>query len=296
MGLYGYVGMNPSVQLVTELNTTHMSYIDLNTLALALPKRQLALQKSTAEQRLMWEMLRVLDKAQHKERDQDVARALREMRGKALAKFSKQLDDGQAIYEGTARQVANQVAVRATQEAIRAGGVTERCDANNTDTHTDDEQPQAEEPGDDYGGEVPRDVCLGEAIDGHCTDKLCWRKHDAESIEQYKAALGAKRWEKQKQWWNRWKTRKTRGSRRPSTLTADDMDGAEVDTNKTKVDTEKAEISTGSRRKGARSVYMLYGDSARGQACAQACWKFFYDYPKNTIVCALHLMAIPLHL
>ena len=61
--LYGYVGMNPSVQLVTELNTTHMSSTDLNTLALQLPKRQMALQKSMLEQRLMWEMLRVLDKA-----------------------------------------------------------------------------------------------------------------------------------------------------------------------------------------------------------------------------------------
>ena len=53
VGLYRYVGMNPCVQLVTDLNTTHMSYIDLNTLALALPKWQLTLQKSTAEQRLV---------------------------------------------------------------------------------------------------------------------------------------------------------------------------------------------------------------------------------------------------
>ena len=81
--------MNPGVQLVTELNTTHMLYVDLSTLALALPKRQFALQKSTAEQRLIWEMLQVLDKAQHKERDQDVARSLREMRDKALADLSK---------------------------------------------------------------------------------------------------------------------------------------------------------------------------------------------------------------
>ena len=43
VGLYAYVGMNPGVQLVTELNTTHMTYVDLATLALALPKRQLAL-------------------------------------------------------------------------------------------------------------------------------------------------------------------------------------------------------------------------------------------------------------
>ena len=51
-------------------------YVDLSTLALTLPKQQLTLQKSTAEQRLVWEMLSVLDKAQRKERDQDVARSL----------------------------------------------------------------------------------------------------------------------------------------------------------------------------------------------------------------------------
>ena len=93
VGLYAYVGMNPGVQLVTELNTTHMSYINLSTLVLALPKRQFALQKSTAEQRLMCEMLRVLDKAQHKECDQDVARSLCEMRDKALADFSSLVGD-----------------------------------------------------------------------------------------------------------------------------------------------------------------------------------------------------------
>ena len=38
VGLYGYMGMNPSVQLMTELNTTHMSYSDLSTLALTLPE------------------------------------------------------------------------------------------------------------------------------------------------------------------------------------------------------------------------------------------------------------------
>ena len=52
-----YVRMNLGVQLVTELNTMHMLYVDLSTLALALPKRQLALQKSTAKQCLMWEVL-----------------------------------------------------------------------------------------------------------------------------------------------------------------------------------------------------------------------------------------------
>ena len=88
--------------MVTELNTTHMSYVNLSMLAIALPKRQLALQKSTAEQRLVWEMLRVLDKAQHKERDQDVARSLQEMCDKALADFSKRPESGLVIYEEAA--------------------------------------------------------------------------------------------------------------------------------------------------------------------------------------------------
>jgi hypothetical protein len=98
-------------------------------------------------------------------------------------------------------------------------------------------------------------VCLDVAIDGHCTDKQCWRKHDAESIEQYKAALGMKRWEKKKQWWKR-----IRAGQKPSTPKADDTDEA-------KVDTDKTEIDKGSERKGAKKggMYMLYGDSARGQ-------------------------------
>ena len=38
IGLYVYIGMNPGVQLVTELNTMHMTYVNLTTLALTLPK------------------------------------------------------------------------------------------------------------------------------------------------------------------------------------------------------------------------------------------------------------------
>ena len=120
------------------------------------------------------------------------------------------------------------------------------------DTHTDvdEEQSQAEEPGlsDHMGGKVQRDVCLDAAIYGQCTDEQCWRKHDAESIEQFKAALGTKRWEKKKQWWKR-----IRAEQKPSTPKADD--------------TDEAEISKGSEHKGAKkgNMYMLYGDSARGQ-------------------------------
>ena len=113
--LYEYVGMNLGVQLVTERNTTHMSYVNLSMLALTLPKQQLALQKSTAEQHLVWEMLHMLNKAQNKEWGQDVARSLREMRDKPLADFSRRPESGRTIYKDTACEVANQVAVCTTQ-------------------------------------------------------------------------------------------------------------------------------------------------------------------------------------
>ena len=119
--LYGYVGMNPGHQLVMELNATHIQYTDMNALSLALPKRQLALSKSTAEQRLVWELLRVLDKAQQRERDQDTTRALRAMCDNALGAFTADLHEGAAIYERITREVTNQVAVQATQLAIRQG-------------------------------------------------------------------------------------------------------------------------------------------------------------------------------
>ena len=57
---------------------------------------------------------------------------------------------------------------------------------------------------------------------------------------------------------------KTCGGRRPSTPTADrdDVDGAKVDTDKAEIDT-----GSGSKHKGTKKggVYMLYGGSARGQ-------------------------------
>jgi hypothetical protein len=214
VGLYAYVGMNPGVQLVTELNTTHMSYVDLSTLALALPKRQYALQKSTAEQRLVWEMLRVLDKAQHKERDQDVARAIREMRDKALADFSRQPESGLTIYKETAREVANQVAVRATQKDIRAGGVTERGDVNNLNTrpNTPTPRPNDRQKGGGRGGgkgggakggagvKSSGNPCFKRAYEGPCGDPKCPHLHDSATIEAFKAKLGASFDEKRKKW------------------------------------------------------------------------------------------------
>ena len=95
------------------------------------------------------------------------------------------------------------MAVHITHHAIRngigPGDGGHEGGAHNTDMHTDvdvhDEQSQAEKPGlsDHMGDKVQRDVCLDAAIYGQCTNEQCWRKHDAESIEQFKAALGTKR-------------------------------------------------------------------------------------------------------
>ena len=171
--LYAHVGMNPGKQLVVDLNNMNMDYTGLDTLALQLPRRQLALGKATHEQRLVWEALCVLDEAQHRERDQDIARALRQIRDRALADFTNNPHDGAAIYERTSKAVTDQVAVHVTQHAIRdgigSGAGGHEGGAHNTDTHTDDdvhnEQLQAEKPGlsDHMGGKVQRDVCLNAA-------------------------------------------------------------------------------------------------------------------------------------
>ena len=107
MKLYAHVGMNPGVQLVVEVNNTSMDYAGLDILALQLPKWQLALGKATHEQRLVWEALCVLDEAQHRERDQDIARALRPIRDRALADFTNNPHDGAAIYKRTSQAVVD---------------------------------------------------------------------------------------------------------------------------------------------------------------------------------------------
>ena len=86
-------------------NETRLVYKDLNTLALQLPKRKLALSKATQDQRLVWEVLRLLDKAQRSERDANVARALRELREKALDDFTASPHDGKRIFEEIASTV-----------------------------------------------------------------------------------------------------------------------------------------------------------------------------------------------
>ena len=110
--------MNSGHQLVTELNAMHMDYTDLNSLAQQLPKRQLALSKATQEQQLMWEMLCVLNEAQHRKCDQDIAHALHQMCDSTLTDFTNNPHDSTAIHKHTTQEVTNQVAMHATQHAI----------------------------------------------------------------------------------------------------------------------------------------------------------------------------------
>ena len=156
----------------------------------------------------------MLDKAQHKERDQDLARSLCEMRDKALADFSRRPESGLVIYEDTAREVANQVAVRATQKAIRAGGVTERGDANNLNTclSTPVPRPNDQRKGGGRGGgkgggakggasvKSSGNLCFKKAYEGCCSDPKCPHLHDTATIEAFKAKLGAKFDDKRKRW------------------------------------------------------------------------------------------------
>ena len=74
--------------------------------------------------------------------------------------------------------MTNQVVVSATQQAIQDGAETgaggHEGNTHNTDTHTDDEQPQDGSDGDSGEVKINRDVCLAKAIDGACSDKRCW--------------------------------------------------------------------------------------------------------------------------
>lgn len=164
--LHGSVVMNPGHQLLMELNATHIKYMDMESLALQLLMRRLALGRATHEQRLMWETLSVLDEAQHREHDQDRARALCQIHGSVLANFMSNLPDSAAIYKHITQEVTNQVAVHATQHTIQDGAETgaggRGASTHNTDTHTDDEQPQGSGdddsawPGQEQSRRVPR--------------------------------------------------------------------------------------------------------------------------------------------
>ena len=118
VGLYGYVGMNPGVQLITELNTTHMLYTraDLSMLALALPKRQLALQKSTtAGQRLMWgDATRAQQGSEQGARSRHCTHPSRDAGQRSGGILEAAIRRPGHLRVDGAREVVNQVAVRAT--------------------------------------------------------------------------------------------------------------------------------------------------------------------------------------
>ena len=66
----------------------------------------------------MWEALCILDEAQHRERDQDIACALCQIRDRALTDFTNNLHNSAAIHECMSKVVADQVAMHITHHAI----------------------------------------------------------------------------------------------------------------------------------------------------------------------------------
>jgi hypothetical protein len=132
-----------------------------------------------------------------------------------MADFSNRPESGLVIYEGTAREVANQVAVRATQKAIRAGGVTERGDVNNLNTRpiTPVPRPNGQQKGGGRGGGKGGDgksggggvkpsgnPCCKKAYEGSCGDPQCLHLHDKATMEVFKAKMGASFEDKRKRW------------------------------------------------------------------------------------------------
>ena len=159
-------------------NETRLVYKDLNTLALQLPKRKLALSKATQDQRLVWEVLRLLDKAQRSERDADVARALRELREKALGEFTASPHDGKRIFEEIASTVTKQVAVRATQQAIRSGdGATGGGGGGAGNAHATNARDNGGRGDGGASGGLVRKMCFRKAFDGKCELEKCDRLH-----------------------------------------------------------------------------------------------------------------------
>ena len=104
--------------------------------------------------------------------------------------------------------------VRATQKAIRAGGVTERGDANNLSPHPNTPTPRLNDrqKGGGHGGgkgssakggagmKSSGNPCFKRVYEGRCGDPKCLHLHDTATIEAFKAKLGANFDEKRKRW------------------------------------------------------------------------------------------------
>ena len=95
------------------------------------------------------------------------------------------------------------MAVRATQKAIRAGGVTERGDANNLNTRPINPvpRPNGQQKGGGRGGgkggggkvgggvKSSGNPCFKKAYEGRCGDPKCPHLHVTATIEAFKAKL-----------------------------------------------------------------------------------------------------------
>ena len=202
--LVGAVGTSPGLQLVKELNETYLSYKDIGTLALALDRRRDVLTQATTEQRLVWEVLRALDHGQRVERNADTARGLRDLRERALARFTAAPHNGAEIFQEITVAAREQVAVRATQTALRGDKDKEQSKGDAFNTEGADETD---------GQQAMREICYKEAFDGKCDDAECKRKHGKQAIDAAKEKAGADRWERSKKWW---KNRQANRRRTPS--------------------------------------------------------------------------------
>ena len=109
------------------------------------------------------------------------------------------------------RLPANIVAVRATQKAIRAGGVTKRGDVNNLNVRPDTPVPRpigqpkgkgGGRGGGKGGGGVIQSgkPCFCKAFEGQCGEPKCPHAHDKKAMDEFKAKMGANFEDKRKRW------------------------------------------------------------------------------------------------
>ena len=106
------------------------------------------------------------------------------------------------------------MAVHTTQKAIRAGGVTERSDANNLNMCPNTPIPwlNDRQKGGGRGGskgsgakggagvKSSGNLCFKKAYEGRCGDPKCPHLHNTTTIEAFKAKLGASFDDKRKRW------------------------------------------------------------------------------------------------
>ena len=132
--LFGLAGITPGLQLIRDYQAADLSYKDMATLALQLPKRKMAVEVLTREQALACELIRAMAKAAKKERSAEDVRFFEEQRAEAIARFNRDPDSAGRIYDDVIAALNCRVSSATTQKLLmeRDGGGPSG-DANNTD-------------------------------------------------------------------------------------------------------------------------------------------------------------------